>query len=84
MKPTIPPHRRDMIFRIMDDRHDLIGLMFEIQKHKLCDHMFKWLLDNNITGKNLADWVKTAGVYKKVLDKIEARLERSMFQQKIR
>jgi hypothetical protein len=54
-KIAISPERRELMHRVMDGRHDLMGVMSILHAYKYCDNFLKWLVINRYTGGHLVD-----------------------------
>ena len=52
------PFRREMMLRVVDGNPTLIPVMHQLTHYRDCDKFLKWLITNNITSKNLVEWLR--------------------------
>ena len=72
-------NRRQMFLRVMDGIPDLVGTMHILHGYVYCDNFLKWLYDNKITGKELAEFLTKnfQGSVPKMVDFICEKINRS-------
>jgi dTDP-glucose pyrophosphorylase len=51
--------RRQLLLAVVDDQPGLAEQLYVFTQFIRCDELLSWLIDNNITGKNFQDWVKS-------------------------
>ena len=49
---------KDLMLIVVNDNPVLIPVMHQLSHYVYRDVILKWLLNNNIIGRNLADWLK--------------------------
>ena len=50
--------RRELIFKVLDDRHNLLPVCYYFTQYIRCDSILAWLAENKITGKTLEHWIQ--------------------------
>jgi hypothetical protein len=52
------PQRRELFQSVLDDNFDILPVLHQLSRYTDCDKILKWLIINNIRGKNLQEWLK--------------------------
>lgn len=56
---TFTQERKDLMHLVMNEKFELLPIFHQLAHYRDCDRFLRWLLQNNITGSNLVDWIKT-------------------------
>lgn len=49
---------RDLIHKCLNENLKLLPLMHQLTSYRDIDRILNWLIMNNLTGKNLEEWIK--------------------------
>ena len=52
------PKRRALMFKVMDDKEEILSYLYHLNSFVRCDDILKWLIDNKLTGKEFLSWAK--------------------------
>lgn len=52
------PFEKNQMLKIIDGQPTLVKVMHDLTRYKDCHKFLRWLIINNITGKNLVSWLK--------------------------
>ncbi len=57
MKTALSPQRKEAMHELMDGIPDLAGTMHILHQYAHCDKILKWLIENDLKGKNLVEFI---------------------------